>query len=454
MSSGSPRLAPGRKDFHVPIARSVLFATGLFIALLLAGAGYIASTISWDRSVVIEGGPQEGFFYHTGDDLAQELQSQGVDVELTYRNDTLNIVEDVQDPDNPVNVGFIAQEIDAEDYPDVSSLGSVVLEPLLLFARAGESESLSLEDLDGRSVWMQVEGSGFDQLAAQVFDLYDLDIEPHYGTLAEGIESVRQGETDVVGVLFPVNTPIVKELATDPALSLVNMPTAEALAIDIGYVQSMTIPPGLLDIASPVPSSSLSTVGLPVTVVARNDLPAAIALDIASRLDEQFGSGANGAQGSTFPNFSDSQLPPHPVVEEFYRSGAPWHYQVLPGWLAEVFGRLVLLSSVAFLLATIYKVLYPDIYGLWTKVLAPRQRRAVLDRVEKLQAEGGQVPTALARQVEAWNSEMTQDRLDRERIVTLSASLSAPQHGHDSGVDDSGVDDSPVSDRDDPGRAR
>ncbi|AVG24529.1 hypothetical protein C3B54_111592 [Pontimonas salivibrio] len=101
----------------------------------------------------------------------------------------------------------------------------------------------------------------------------------------------------------------------------------------------------------------------------------------------------------------------------------PWHYQVLPGWLAEVFGRLVLLGSVALLLATVYKVLYPDIYGLWTKVLAPRQRRAVLDRVEKLHAEGSPVPRALSRQVESWNQEMAQDQRDRDRIVALSAAI-------------------------------
>jgi len=298
----------------VPIARSVLFATGLFLTLVLGGVGFIAATISWDRSVVIEAGPKAGFFYETGDGLARHLSAEGVDVELTSRDDTLNIIESVQDPDNPVNVGFIAQKIDAANYPNVTSLGSIELEPLLLFARTDLGANLSVSDLEGRSVWMQVKGSGFDQLASEVFDAYDLDVEPRYGTLNEGILSVRRGETDVVGVLFPVHTPIVRQLAADPQLTLVDIATTEALASEIGYVRSLTIPPGVLDIAGSVPSGPLHTVGAPVTVVAREDLPAAITLQIASRLQDQFGSPSSTVQGTTFPNFMDLQLSANTVA--------------------------------------------------------------------------------------------------------------------------------------------
>lgn len=411
----------------MPVARRVLLVVSALVVLLLGGLVYITATISWERSITIEAGPEEGFFYQTGKELADDLQSSGSVATVTSRDDTLRIIGNVQDAQNPVNVGFIAQEVDPRNYPSVMSLGSIVLEPLLFFAREDLGNDLSILDLEGRSVWMQVEGSGFDQLASDVFDSYGVEVERHYGPLSEGIASVRRGDTDVLGVLFPLRTPIVGQLANDPTMTLVNLPTTEALAEEIGYVYTMTVPPGLFSLSEPIPSVELNTVGLPVTVVAHKDLPPAIVIDIAAHLHEQFGSPLTGSEIGAFPNFLDSQLPPHPLAEDFYRSGIPWHYQALPGWLAEVFGQLVLLGSVAILLATIYKVAYPDFYGLWTKVLAPSQRRAVLDRVENLRTAGKPVPPSLVRQVNAWNREVIQERLDRERIASLSAALSDPK---------------------------
>jgi hypothetical protein len=115
----------------VPVARRVLLVVSALVVLLLGGLVYITATISWERSITIEAGPEEGFFYQTGKELADDLQSSGSVATVTSRDDTLRIIGNVQDAQNPVNVGFIAQEVDPRNYPSVMSLGSIVLEPLL-----------------------------------------------------------------------------------------------------------------------------------------------------------------------------------------------------------------------------------------------------------------------------------------------------------------------------------
>lgn len=90
------------------MSRGLLAFIAGILTLLGIGTTYILTNVSWDRKVVIEGGPTIGFFYETGEAINDFLRLNGVESELTYRDDTLRIIGDVSDPDNPVNVGFIA----------------------------------------------------------------------------------------------------------------------------------------------------------------------------------------------------------------------------------------------------------------------------------------------------------------------------------------------------------
>ena len=104
------------------------------IALVLSAVGYLVSSVNWNRDVVIEGGPTEGFFYQTGQQIDGWLRERGVTSRLTQREDTVGIIDDVNDPANPVNVGFLAQPVAAENFPNVTSLGTIAKEPMLVFS--------------------------------------------------------------------------------------------------------------------------------------------------------------------------------------------------------------------------------------------------------------------------------------------------------------------------------
>ncbi len=392
-------------------------------ALLLVGIGlaYILTSVSWNRSVVIEGGPTIGFFYETGEEIDEYLRLNGVNSQLTYRDDTLRIIGDVNDPENPVNVGFIAQSVSASAFPDVVSLGSIVQEPLLFFANSELGSDLSISDLAGKQVQVGPKLSGVRGMAMAALNAYELTplIEIQEDPTSEAIAKVLRGESDAVALLFPPQTPIIENLALDPRLTLVDLPYTQALASEIGYVQQMTIPESSFDLADRIPARDINTVGIPVTVIARNDLPQGNVLLIAERLEQLFSSATITSPAGTFPNFVDSQLPADPTAADYYASGMPWQFRSLPHVIAEVLIPLVVVGTIALFLNTLYKFFLPEMHSLFQKILTPQQRRKLLESAERRRARGEPLTPRQERRLRRIVEQSVDQRSDDERARAL-----------------------------------
>ena len=135
----------------------------LLIRRILIGIAVVAYTLFvvgslgysyflMERTVNMAVGPIATYSNDVGQKLETYLIDNGVSTSLTVRENTLSVIEEVnsfgdgwQDPDD-LNLGFIAQSVDASQYPDVVSLGSIASLPLLIFARS----ELDIGDLAGK----------------------------------------------------------------------------------------------------------------------------------------------------------------------------------------------------------------------------------------------------------------------------------------------------------------
>ena len=135
----------------------------LLIRRILIGIAVVAYTLFvvgslgysyflMERTVNMAVGPIASYSNDVGQKLETYLTDNGVSTSLTVRENTLSVIEEVnsfgdgwQDPDD-LNLGFIAQSVDASQYPDVVSLGSIASLPLLIFARS----ELDIGDLAGK----------------------------------------------------------------------------------------------------------------------------------------------------------------------------------------------------------------------------------------------------------------------------------------------------------------
>src|SRR5262249_32972904 len=82
----------------------------LAAAILIAAAAYIYSQLPPTR-IVIATGTKGGFFETSGQAYQASLAKSGIAVELKGRDDTLAIIEAVEDSKSGIDVGFAAQDI-------------------------------------------------------------------------------------------------------------------------------------------------------------------------------------------------------------------------------------------------------------------------------------------------------------------------------------------------------
>lgn len=187
----------------------------VLVALVVSAVGYLVNSVNWNRSVVIEGGPTEGL-YLTGQQLDGWLRERGVTSRLTQREDTVGIIDDVNDPANPVNVGFVAQPVAAENFPNVTSLGTIAKEPLLVFSRAELGDFPTIYDLRGKRLEVGEADSTGHSLVIGALQIYGIDkqVDLQRNSLATGIENVLNGKSDAVAIVLPITIAAVEDLAS------------------------------------------------------------------------------------------------------------------------------------------------------------------------------------------------------------------------------------------------
>ena len=85
--------------------------------------------------VVIQAGPVGGSFDVHARQYAEQLRAHGFQVEVRNQDESLRIIDRVNDEASGVQIGFSAQRVHVLRHPQVLSAGVVELQPLFLFLR-------------------------------------------------------------------------------------------------------------------------------------------------------------------------------------------------------------------------------------------------------------------------------------------------------------------------------
>ena len=94
-------------------------------------------------------------------------------------------------------------------------------------------------------------------------------------------------------------------------------------------------------------------VAAPVNIVIRKGLHPYLVYALLDTLADVHRAPTFISAAGDFPSIAGSQLPPHPLAVEYYRSGVPWLYRTLSPWPASVIDRYQLLIFLVILLAAL-----------------------------------------------------------------------------------------------------
>jgi TRAP-type uncharacterized transport system substrate-binding protein len=328
----------------------------LVVAVVAIVLGVISSRPP--RHMTIEVGPVDGSFYQIAQQYRKFFAVRGIDLELRPKPNSLEILQDLIDPNTGIDIGLETQDVKEYRHAPLFTVGHIQLQPLFVFASADLGRRIVLTDLRGRKIVMPPTNSATSAAAVRMFELYDITPENTSFTflpLAEGAKALRAGQFDAgVFMLAPENG-VVRGLANYSGLRLLHFAEAKAISNHLPFLQPVTLPRGIYDIADGIPPTDVTLIAGTVDVVVREGLhPYVIYTLLEAMAEEHRGATFLSAAGA-YPSITGPELTVHPLAQDYYRSGTPWIYRNLPPWLASFVDHYFLLGLVIFVLSELYR---------------------------------------------------------------------------------------------------
>mgnify|MGYP006272413671 CR=1 FL=1 len=308
---------------------------------------------------VIETGPVGGSYHQSALAYKELLAARGIELEIRPVANTLE------------SVGRVAAGRSGVD------IGLVQLQPLYVFASAELGRRSMLDDLRGRRIVMPPRASATSAAALRVLGLYDItedNSEFVFMPLTEAIAELRAGRYDAGIFMLAAENPLVRQLMADSSVRLIPFLDARAISNHLPFLRAAMLPRGAYDAADSIPAADTPMVAGAVSVVARGDLHPYLvyamleALGRVHRLPRYIGNAGE------FPTLVGLQMQPHPLAEQYHKSGMPRVYRELPPWVASAVDKHGALGLAA-LYAGLAWVAIESIAASIGRALARRNRR-------------------------------------------------------------------------------
>jgi hypothetical protein len=320
------------------MSRMSVVVLAVLAAVWWAAAGSLKRALP-PELVIIQAGPPGGSFDTHARRYADHLAAQGLHAQVRNQDDSLRIIDKLDDAATGVQVGFTAQRVEPGRHPAVASAGVVELQPLFLFLRRGVAEPLSLAGLAGRRLVMPLEGSATAQAARDVLARYGVgpgDASFSFAQMGEAAAALQRGEHDAGFFMLAPDNALVRRLAADPGLVMVSIGDNVGIARNIDYLKPATLVRGAFDLKAPLPPRDVALIGATENVIVREDIHPAVLYALLQAMSDVHKGQTLVSDPGEYPRQAGAVLPVHPHALEWAKSGTPWLYANLPPSVAGI----------------------------------------------------------------------------------------------------------------------
>ena len=355
--------APAAQPLRYALATLSPFAPFVLLALVLIALAWWLLDPTPPRHVVLATGAPQGAYAEFGTRYAERLKRHGITVELRNTQGAADNLALLRDPASGVDIAFVQGGAgEAREGDTLVSLGSMFHEPVWLFYRSDSAQRLlkttqldSLSQLVGWRVNIGAPGSGVPPLARQLLEANRIDPASLVITqqpTTPAVVDLLEGRLDAVVLASAPEALMVQMLLQTPGVALFDFAQADAYTRRLGFLNAVTLPRGVVDLAADQPRADIHMVAPTATLVARDSLHPALAQLFVQAAHDIHGQPGWFQRKGDFPNARDGERPLAAEAERFYRNGVPWLQRYLPFWMSNVVDRmwLALLSIVAVLL--------------------------------------------------------------------------------------------------------
>ena len=358
--------------------RDLLATFGPFIvlAIVLLALAYWVLDPTPPKKVVLATGTDQGAYAEFGKRYAQILKGYGIAVELRATEGAAENLRLLRDATSGVDIAFVqggagerlrrdanaVAPADDDDEAGLVSLGGLFVEPVWLFYRVDSAERLlkapaltSLSQLPGWRINIGARGSGAPNLMFKLIDANRLD--------AKTLTIVRKSQTpatvdliagDIDALVF-ASAPealMVQMLLQTPGIALYDFAQADAYSRRFPFLNPVTLPRGVVDLAGDVPARDVHLIAPTATLLARAETHPALLQLFMQAAQQVHGNAGWFQRKGDFPKAGGTEQPLAKEAQRFYASGTPVLQRYLPFWFANLIERMwpVLVTIIAILI--------------------------------------------------------------------------------------------------------
>ena len=396
-------------------------------AALLTLAGF---AIAWQfvnpappRTLIMATGQPEGAYYLFARRYRELLAENDIELEIRTTAGSIENLDLLND--GSVSLAFVQGGTGTGiDNSTLTSLGSLYFEPLWVFYR-GEQTLTRLNDLQGMRISIGAPGSGTHAIASQLLANNFMDIEADTVQAVGGAaaaEALRAGTSDALFLVAAPAAPLVQELLYDRDIRLMSFARATAYTRTHPFLSAVTLPEGVIDLQTNIPSRDTVLLAATANLVASGDFhPALVSLMLQAATRVQ-GAGDLFARPGTFPNSDNLEFALNDDARRFYKHGPPFLQRYLPFWTASLIDRLkIMLVPLLTLLLPLIKIMPPTyrwrtrkkIYRWYVELQtldnesvkrpSGEALAALLEKLDKLEADARRVSVPLSYTDELYN---------------------------------------------------
>ncbi len=162
-----------------------------------------------------------------------------------------------------------------KDVEGVRSIGRMLIEPLWVFTRKGETPS-SLHDLLGKRIYIGTRPTGTRRLVGQLLAANGVTAENsrlREEELEEDGSALTKGEIDAAFLLLPPESAKVQKLLRNPDLHLMSFATeADAYIERFPYLSKVVLHRAAVELAPTIPEADVTMLTTQAALVVRTDL--------------------------------------------------------------------------------------------------------------------------------------------------------------------------------------
>ena len=339
--------------------RDLLISAG---PLALLAVALLALAYTWlkptpPKHVTLATGPAQSAYEAFGVRYQQALAAEGIEVRLLPSEGSSANLQLLRE--GRADLAFVqggTADLQEGDKQELSSLGSLFVEPLWFFYRqeVGRQHSPSgrldaLPQLRGLRVNVGTVGSGVPTLVEKLLDANHLapsDLQLSQLEQTPATVDFIAGKLDVLVFASAPESLMVQMLLQTPGVQLMDFAQHEAYGRRFAFLSPVTLPRGVVDLARDVPPQDVRLVAPTTALLAREGTHPAL-LQLFAQAGQTLHSGAGWFnRAREFPNTRHSELPMAAEADRAINEPVPLLQRYLPFWAANLVERMWLVLGI------------------------------------------------------------------------------------------------------------